>query len=306
MIKNNYTIFITPPRAGKTRNLSFRKRTFYILIFSLLLFIIGDFIAILKYRESVHLKNENTQLKTEKEELEKIVQIVDEIEKEEAFIRDFLGLEKSSSNMGGLGLGGIDPKFIDMSYTTPLENNAFVSHQESEHEVSLIEKALYLKKDLQELVGELIDRKSEWDTKPTIMPVKTDEYWIASGFGWRKSPFTGLREFHQGLDISAKRGTPIIAPADGKVISVGKDLYLGRFIKIKHNDKFTTLYGHLLQHKIKKGQDVKRGDTIGLMGNTGRSTGYHLHYEVRKDTVSVNARNHILNLHSSNTMMALR
>lgn len=305
MIKNNYTIFISPPKAGKTRHFSFRKRTLYIIILLLLLFIIGDYIAILKYRESSNLKNENIQLKTEKEELEKIVQIVDEIKKEESFIRDFLGLEKSGSNMGGLGLGGIDPNIIDTS-TTLMEADSIAYHKDSAYGQSLIEKALCLKKDLQELIGELIDRKSEWDTRPTIMPVKTDEFWISSGFGWRKSPFTGLREFHRGLDISAKRGTPIIAPADGQVTSIGKDLHLGKFIKIKHHDRFTTLYGHLLQYKVKRGQKIKRGDIIGLMGNTGMSTGYHLHYEVRKDKMSVNPHNHILNLHTSSTMVALR
>lgn len=306
MIKNNYTIFVSPPNAGKTRNFSFRKSTLYILIFLLFLFIIGDFIAILKYRESANLKNENIQLKTEKEELEKIVQVVDEIKEEESFIRDFLGLEKSDSNMGGLGLGGIGPSFTDTSHSIPLEINTLLLHKEINQCVSLIEKALCLKKDLQELKGELIDRKSEWDTRPTIMPVKTDEYWISSGFGWRKSPFTGLREFHRGLDISGKRGTPIIAPADGTVISAGKDLHFGKFVKIKHNNKFTTLYGHLLQYEVKKGQKVKRGDIIGLMGNTGMSTGYHLHYTVIKDTVSVNPCNHILNPNNSGTMMALR
>ena len=306
MINNKYTIFISPPKSGKTKHFSFRKRTIYIIIFLLLLFIIGDYIAILKYRESATLKNENTKLKAEKEELGKVAQIVDEIEKNESFIRDFLGLEKSGSNMGGLGLGGVDPDFIGTSYTIPPDIDVTVSHKNSEYKGSLIEKALCLKKDLQELIDELIDRKSEWDTRPTIMPVKTHEYWISSGFGWRKSPFTGLREFHQGLDISSKRGTPIITPADGKVISIGKALHIGNFIKIKHNDKYTTLYGHLLQIKVKKEQKVKRGDLIGLMGNTGMSTGYHLHYEVRKDNVSINPHNHILNLNTSSSMMASR
>ncbi|MEE9505117.1 MAG: M23 family metallopeptidase [Thermodesulfobacteriota bacterium] len=306
MIKNNYTIFVSPPKAGKTRNFSFRKSTLYILIFLLFLFIIGDFIAIVKYRESAKLNNENIRLKTEKSKLEEVAQIVDEIKKEESFIRDFLGLEKSGSNMGGLGLGGIGPRFIDTSRIIPLEINTSLLHKEINHCVSLIEKALCLKKDLQELKGELIDRKSDWDTKPTIMPLKADEYWISSGFGWRKSPFTGLREFHRGLDISGKRGTPIIAPADGTVISAGKDLHFGKFVKIKHSTKFTTLYGHMLRYEVKKGQKVKRGDIIGLMGNTGISTGYHLHYTVIKDTVSVNPCNHILNPNNSGTMMALR
>jgi len=200
-------------------------------------------------------------------------------------------------------LGGVDPNFIDTSSTISLNTDTMFPYKDGEQEVSLIENALLLKRDLQELIDKLNDRKSEWDTRPTIMPVQADAYWISSGFGWRKSPFTGLREFHRGLDISARRGTPIIAPADGIIITAGKDLHLGRFIKIKHNDKFTTLYGHMLEHKVEKGQEVKRGDLIGLMGNTGMSTGYHLHYEVRKDSVSINPRNHILNL---STMIAMR
>ena len=303
MFKNCYTIFISPPKAGKTKQLSISKGTFYFLIFLLFLFIIGDCIAILKYCESTNLKKENTHLKTEKERLEKVVQIVDELKKAESFIRNFLGLEKSGSSMGGLGLGGVDPNFIDTSSTISLNTDTKFPYKNGGHEVSLTENALLLKRDLQELIDELNDRKSDWDTRPTIMPVKAEEYWLSSGFGWRKSPFTGLREFHRGLDISARRGTPIIAPADGIVITAGKDLHLGRFVKIKHNDKFTTLYGHMLEHKVEKGQEVKRGDLIGLMGNTGMSTGYHLHYEVRKDNVSINPRNHILNL---STMIAMR
>ncbi len=303
MFKNCYTIFISPPKAGKTRQLSISKGAFCFLALLLFLFIIGDCIAILKYWESTNLKKENTYLKTEKERLEEVAQIVDEIKKSESFIRDFLGLEKSGSSMGGLGLGEVDPNFIDTSSTIALYSDTEFPYKDGEQETSLTENALLLKKDLQELIDELIDRKSEWDMRPTIMPVKADEYWISSGFGWRKSPFTGLREFHRGLDISARRGTPIIAPADGTVIAAGRDLHIGRFVKIKHNDKFTTLYGHMLQHKVEKGQKVERGDLIGLMGNTGMSTGYHLHYEVRKDNVSINPRNHILN---SSTLMAMR
>jgi len=156
------------------------------------------------------------------------------------------------------------------------------------------------------IVDELIDRKSEWDTKPTLLPVEADEYWISSGFGWRKSPFTGRREFHSGLDISSRRGTPIIAPADGTVISVGKDRYLGKFIKIAHSDTLVTLYGHLLEHKVKKGEAVKRGAVIGLMGNTGLSTGHHLHYGVQVDKKSVNPNHYILNTAASQTILAKR
>ncbi|MCK5256315.1 MAG: M23 family metallopeptidase, partial [Deltaproteobacteria bacterium] len=213
MIKNCYNIFITPPKTGKTKQFPIHKGTFYILIFLLFIFIIGDCIAILKYCESVKLKKENIHLKAEQEKLEKVAKVVDELKKAESFIRHFLGLEKSGSPAGGLGMGGVDPNFIDSSCTITLATDNKVSCEDSDYKVLPIEEALLLKRNLQELIDELIDRKGEWDTKPAIMPVKTDDYWISSGFGWRKSPFTGLREFHRGLDISARRGTPIIAPA---------------------------------------------------------------------------------------------
>ena len=309
MFKNYYTLFVSPPSAGRTRQFHFRKKTLYFLFLLLTIFIIGDYIAIyiaiLKYRESTNLKKENTQLKAEKEELEKVAKTVDEIKKNESFIRDFLGLEKSDSSTGGLGMGGATLDFIDPASTISLNAEIPVAPKETEPNLPLTTKALLLKKDLEELVYELIDRKNEWNTKPIIMPIEADEYWISSGFGWRIGPFTSLREFHRGLDISAKRGTPIIAPADGIVEETGTDRQVGRFVTLKHNEKFSTLYGHLLQIEVKKGEEVKRGDVIGLMGNSGMSTGYHLHYEVRKDNVNDNPYNHILNLNTSNTIVAL-
>jgi murein DD-endopeptidase MepM/ murein hydrolase activator NlpD len=291
MLKNYYTIFISSSQAGRSRQLSCHKSTLYISIFLLLLFLVGDGIAIFKYYESAHLRKENSKLKTENEKLEKIANIVDEIEKEESFIRDFLGLEKSGSNMGGLGQGGIDLYSPDISLNFPLDVTPMVSHTSFQHQQSPIEKALCLKKNLEGIV---------------VLPVEADEYWISSGFGWRKSPFTGRREFHSGLDISSRRGTPIIAPADGTVISVGKDRYLGKYIKIAHSDTLTTLYGHLLEHKVKKGEAVKRGAIIGLMGNTGLSTGHHLHYGVQVDKKSVNPNHYILNTSPSQTILAKR
>ena len=306
MLKNYYTVFISSPQAGKSRQLSCHKSTFYISIFFLLLFLVGDGIAIFKYYESAYLRKENSKLKTENEKLEGLTSIVHEIEKEESFIRDFLGLEESGSSMGGLGQGGTDAYSSDTSLHFPLESTSLISHRSSRHSQSPREKALCLKKNLEGIVDELIDRKSEWDTKPTLLPVEADEYWISSGFGWRKSPFTGRREFHSGLDISSRRGTPIIAPADGTVISVGKDRYLGKFIKIAHSDTLTTLYGHLLEHKVTKGEAVKRGAVIGLMGNTGLSTGHHLHYGVQVDKKSVDPNHYIFNTAASQTILANR
>jgi len=106
---------------------------------------------------------------------------------------------------------------------------------------------------------------------------------ITSRFGYRRDPFTGMRAYHPALDISADRGSPVIATADGKVVVAGYQAGYGRMVAIRHGYGFSTRYGHLLTSYVKLGAHVKKGEIIGAVGSTGRSTGYHLHYEVRID-----------------------
>jgi murein DD-endopeptidase MepM/ murein hydrolase activator NlpD len=115
-----------------------------------------------------------------------------------------------------------------------------------------------LKAGLQEVVETMRGQRKTWDSTPSILPVEIDDYWFSSGFGWRRSPFTGLKEFHNGLDISSRRGTPIIAPADGKVIKKGQDKYLGKYLKIDHGGQIVTMYGHLSGFNVSPGQMVER------------------------------------------------
>jgi len=98
--------------------------------------------------------------------------------------------------------------------------------------------------------------------------------------GWRKHPITGKRSFHYGLDFGNKTGSPIYATADGIVQSVKRHKYLGKYLTISHNFGYQTKYGHLHKVLVKQGESVKRGQIVALMGNSGRSTGSHLHYEV--------------------------
>jgi len=145
-----------------------------------------------------------------------------------------------------------------------------------------------LREDLSQVVEFLKKRQKELSHIPSILPVKGDHLWISCGFGWRKNPFTSKREFHGALDIAGAWKTPIIAPADGVVIKVGRNNILGNYIRIRHTPHITTLYGHLYKIIVKKGQKVKRGDVIGYMGNTGHSTGTHLHYKIEVDGKPVN------------------
>jgi murein DD-endopeptidase MepM/ murein hydrolase activator NlpD len=115
-----------------------------------------------------------------------------------------------------------------------------------------------------------------------------------SGFGYRLDPFTGLIKMHEGIDIAAPIGTPIVAPADGTVISAGEKPGFGITVEIDHGYGLVTFYAHLQRYKVESGMNVRRGDIIGYIGTTGKTTGPHLHYEVRLATTPVNPINYIL------------
>jgi murein DD-endopeptidase MepM/ murein hydrolase activator NlpD len=128
---------------------------------------------------------------------------------------------------------------------------------------------------------------------PAIQPIKNEELkHMASGFGYRSDPFTKIRKFHNGMDFSAKSGTPIYATGDGIVEKAdGTVSGFGNHIEINHGYGYMTLYAHLSKYKVRAGQKVKRGDIIGYVGSTGRSEAPHLHYEVRKNGKVVNPLN---------------
>ena len=112
---------------------------------------------------------------------------------------------------------------------------------------------------------------------PSIWPAHG---WLTGTFGGRSDPFTGEPGFHQGLDISTEKGSPVFATADGSVESAAYSGDYGNLIVLKHAFGLTTRYGHLSSYAVKPGRQVKRGDVIGYVGSTGRSTGAHLHYEI--------------------------
>lgn len=114
---------------------------------------------------------------------------------------------------------------------------------------------------------------------------------INSGFGYRKDPFRSRIGFHSGVDIDARFGDPVVATADGVVKKTGWEGSYGKTVVIRHEQGFETIYGHLSKISVEEGQKVKVGEEIGKAGNTGRSTGTHLHYEVLKDGNRVNPSN---------------
>ncbi len=143
-----------------------------------------------------------------------------------------------------------------------------------------------------EVLESLEQREEHWAHIPSIRPLQEGR--ISSGFGRRVDPFTKRRAFHRGLDISARRGVPVLATADGKVIFAKKNGNHGLTVKIDHGNGIETLYAHLLDLKVKKGERVKRGRVVARVGSSGKSTAPHLHYEVRVDKRAVNPRRYIL------------
>lgn len=141
---------------------------------------------------------------------------------------------------------------------------------------------------LQEL---LVERQSILNSIPSIKPARG---WFTSRFGYRIDPFTGKPDMHYGLDIAAGPGTPVIAPGDGVVSYVGYESGYGKIVAIDHGYGVKTRFGHNSQIYVQLGQKVKQKDVISAVGSTGRSSGPHLHYEVRINDIAVDPINYIL------------
>ncbi|MBI4209253.1 MAG: peptidoglycan DD-metalloendopeptidase family protein [Deltaproteobacteria bacterium] len=147
--------------------------------------------------------------------------------------------------------------------------------------------------------GSLEDLQEKFNDKVFLLSATPRRWptrgWVTSGFGYRVSPFTGSPQMHEGVDISARMGAPVYAPAPGYVVSAGFHGSLGRSVTIDHGYGYVTRYGHLSSTSVKTGDRVERGQPIGTVGNTGRSTGPHLHYEVLLHSVPVNPATFALN-----------
>ena len=220
-------------------------------------------------------------------------EIVSLTEKEQV-IRTIFDLPTIDPAERQLGIGGPELLPSDEMYT-PSKLSAYQTEAEVDR---LLAMSAFERQQFSDIYQTLADKKSDLDHTPSIKPTTG---WLIRGFGIKPDPFTGQKRLHAGIDISNQRGTPIVAAAAGVVAFAGNRGPLGKAIIIDHGNGLETLYGHLDAFKVKKGQKVKRGDLIALMGNTGYSTGPHLHYAVIKDGVSVNPKQYI---YSSDYLLA--
>jgi murein DD-endopeptidase MepM/ murein hydrolase activator NlpD len=206
-------------------------------------------------------------------------------------IRIIANLDLSDDTESLFGVGGSIPEDLDPGLELKKKHTTLL--REMHEQVDQLNLAsIQQSKGFESLYDFLENQRNLLASTPAIRPTKG---WTTSTFGYRTSPFTGRREFHKGLDIASHIGTPVIAPADGVVKFVGTKGLLGKVIVIDHGHGMVTQYGHLNKALKQRGEAVKRGDIIAEMGNTGRSTGPHLHYEVHLSGIPVNPTQYILN-----------
>jgi murein DD-endopeptidase MepM/ murein hydrolase activator NlpD len=222
------------------------------------------------------LQQENARLNAERQAFdEKMIQVgrrLQAFEAQASLLGRELGLDQLSGELAG-GAGG---------QTQLGGRQRFWFEEELQ---GLAFRTEHLDASFDDLGQAFQERMELLAATPNLMPV---EGWFSHGYGWRKDPFTGDREFHRGMDIVAQAGTPIIAPADGVVSRGGRFPQLGNSVDLAHGYGYVTRYAHMSEIKVKAGDRVRRGEVIGRVGSTGRSTGPHLHYEVFRDGKRVN------------------
>jgi murein DD-endopeptidase MepM/ murein hydrolase activator NlpD len=284
------TIIFVPHARAKFRKLKVSHRLLFsivsIITSSLCLstfFSVQYFTSLSQTHELTKLSHENRELQTANEQFSKSVEslrtqlrTVEDRTRKLAIIAGISTLDETSQG----GVGGLRPPDLgDNPYRDDLDKMAFRSHR--------------LDKDLSVLEKKFVAQAQLLASTPSIAPVRGI---LTDGFGGRSDPFTGEPGTHNAIDISSAAGQAVRSPADGIVVKAEWANGYGNVIYIAHPySGYSTRYGHLSQFAVQPGHHVKRGDIIGFVGSTGRSTGPHLHYEVRLNNNPVNPLEYIWN-----------
>jgi len=290
MNKRYSTIIFVPHARAKFRKLKVSHRTLMSVVSlvtsSLCLstfFSVQYFTSLSQTHELTQLKRENHDLQNANEQFSKSVETlrtqlhtVEEKTRKLAIIAEVTTLDESAQG----GVGGIrqteDP--LTSRYRDEVDQMNFRSRR--------------IASDLSLLEQKFVQKSQMLASTPSIVPVRGI---LTDGFGGRSDPFTGEKGNHGAVDISSAAGQPVRAPADGIIVKAEWANGYGNVVYVSHGYGLSTRYGHLAKFNARPGQKVKRGDVIGFVGSTGRSTGPHLHYEVRMNGNPVNPLEYILN-----------
>lgn len=260
-------------------------------IFIAVCFIFFNFIIYGYLNQQKEIVNQRKQLKAFAADINSLKSKLVDLKSFEEKIRNIANINENANPEHLFGVGGSIPEDLDTQIPITEKHNSLIREMyEQTKQFNLA--AVNQKKSFESLFNNLEDQRNLLASTPAICPTTG---WISSTFGYRTSPFTGLREFHKGLDIATRKGTPILATADGVVTFAGTKGLMGKLIVIDHGHGIVTRYAHIHKMLKKRGDAVKKGDTIALIGNTGRSTGPHVHYEVHLNGIPINPEKYILN-----------
>lgn len=291
--KDKVTVLIVPHTGKEPVSLKVPVRTPHFLVAILVLGVIFLSVFIQAYlhmsyqvEELSHLKEVTRAQKAEINHLSnqtlQLMRQVEEVEELSQQIRDILGLQEQVPGEGLEGLAGERPLLADRGGF-----RLGASSMELEHlGDALAGKA----EELGSLIGAAEDYRHRMEHTPSMWPTQGR---VTSKFGYRRSPFTRRMEFHSGIDIANSSGTPIIATASGRVVEASYRRGWGRLIILEHGYGFRTYYAHLRGYAVEVGDTVAKGQLIGYMGNSGASTGTHLHYEVHYNGERMNPREYM-------------
>ena len=303
MMKKRYTIMILPDETAKVRKYRVPKSVVRGILAAVAVLALGLGYLVTDYLGVKNTVAEMERLRMEtrqqRQQLVTFAKSIDDLQGEMGRLRQFDMKLRVMADLDGvvypeqvMGIGGENPEpFNPLETELSFQDQSLMDGMTRGLERLKTESSIQ-ERSFQELVEYLEDQKSLLASTPSIWPVKG---WITSGFGYRTSPFTGRREIHKGLDVATRTGTPIISPADGIVVFSGREGGFGNMILVDHGYGIVTRYGHCSSLDAKLGEKVQRGDIIARVGNTGRSTGPHLHYEVAVNGVAVNPMRYILN-----------
>jgi murein DD-endopeptidase MepM/ murein hydrolase activator NlpD len=246
-------------------------------------YVFGSWIQAARERES---KAKDEQFEMMQKKLTQIEKVLDDIQdRDDNIYRVIFEAEPIAKSIRKAGFGGIN-RYEEIEKAT---NSKLVV--ETDKKLDVIAKRLYIQsKSYDEIIVKALDKEQMLACLPAIQPVANKNLErTSSGFGYRIHPLYKIPQFHSGQDFAAPIGTEIYATADGIVEKVENANWgYGKNIIIDHGYGFKTLYGHMSEFKATLGQKVKRGQLIGYVGNTGMSTGPHVHYEVIKNGTKVN------------------
>ena len=302
--EKNFTVLIVPSPNDRIRRYELSRSWIRWGVFSAVLFIaFAGVFAVLsgflfeKESRMIALQHES---RAQKEAIVRIYRHLQDVHakmvdvaKLERKVRIIMNTSESNSSTVALGLGGPEHSVAPSVLIQKGKGGMGDLMAEMDRQLGDLEHGvLHQEESLAGLKRVIQERQAEWALTPSIWPARGV---LTSKFGWRTSPFGLGRDFHPGVDIAGPMGTPIIATASGTVSLAGWDQGFGKTVVIDHSSKMTTLYGHLEKVAVYEGEHVKRGDVIGFLGNSGLSTGPHLHYEILLNRTPVNPKRYILN-----------